>query len=94
MLKLTAANVLFFKLIAGQDSGNNGAALAVKNNDSGAPAASGKATKDYDVLFKILLIGDAGVGKTSLVMQWVDSVFTENYLATIGIDFKYVIVQA
>ncbi|KAL0476558.1 Ras-related protein Rab [Acrasis kona] len=39
-------------------------------------------------LFKILIIGDAGVGKTSLAGQWVDGTYTNNYIATIGVDFK------
>jgi len=42
----------------------------------------------YDYLFKILLIGDASVGKSSLLLRYTDDKFPENYMATIGIDFR------
>lgn len=45
-------------------------------------------TKAYDYLFKLLLIGDSGVGKTSLLFQFADQDFQETFIATIGIDFK------
>ena len=38
--------------------------------------------------FKILLIGSAGVGKTSLVRRFIDNEFTENLSATLGVDYK------
>jgi GTPase SAR1 family protein len=38
--------------------------------------------------FKILIIGDANVGKTSLMNRLVHGVFNNNYSATIGVDFK------
>ena len=43
--------------------------------------------------FKILIIGDPGVGKTSLMDRFVHGVFKMNYTATIGIDFKVAIVN-
>ncbi|EFC37378.1 rab family small GTPase [Naegleria gruberi] len=43
---------------------------------------------EQKVTYKILLLGDAGVGKTSLAIKWVDGSFQENYIATIGVDFK------
>ena len=41
-----------------------------------------------DVLFKILLIGDSGVGKTSVIMRYTKKLFNEDYLNSIGVDFK------
>ena len=41
-----------------------------------------------DVLFKILLIGDSGVGKTSVIMRYTKNLFNEDYLNSIGVDFK------
>jgi small GTP-binding protein len=37
--------------------------------------------------FKILLLGDKGVGKTSIIRRYVKNEFTHRYKATIGVDF-------
>lgn len=46
------------------------------------------AAKDYDHLFKLLIIGDSGVGKSSLLVRFADNHFSGNYITTIGVDFK------
>ncbi|XP_051966247.1 ras-related protein Rab-38 [Xyrauchen texanus] len=38
-------------------------------------------------LYKILVIGDLGVGKTSIIKRYVHQNFSANYRATIGVDF-------
>jgi len=43
---------------------------------------------DYDYLFKLLLIGDSGVGKSCLLFRFADHAYTESYISTIGVDFK------
>lgn len=44
-------------------------------------------------LIKLLLLGDSGVGKSCLLMRFVDDKFTESFMSTIGIDFKIKIVE-
>lgn len=38
-------------------------------------------------LWKVLVVGDIGAGKTALVRRWVHNVFSERYKSTIGVDF-------
>ncbi|KFG56091.1 Rab18/RabC-family small GTPase, partial [Toxoplasma gondii MAS] len=42
----------------------------------------------YDHLLKLLLIGDSGVGKSSILLRFAEDVFNEKQLSTIGVDFK------
>lgn len=38
--------------------------------------------QDYDYLFKLLLIGNSSVGKSSLLLRFSDNIFSERYLPT------------
>ena len=53
--------------------------------------------EDYDIghkyLFRICLLGDAGVGKTSILTRFCDDTFKENYNNTIGVDFRVVTLK-
>ena len=44
---------------------------------------------EYDHLFKVMLVGDYGVGKTSLMRRFIDDVFVEPNTNTIGADFMF-----
>lgn len=44
--------------------------------------------KTYDYLFKLLLIGDSGVGKTCVLFRFSEDQFNSTFISTIGIDFK------
>ena len=42
-----------------------------------------------DYIFKIVLIGDTSVGKSCLLTRFADDQFTDNYVTTIGVDFRF-----
>jgi Ras-related protein Rab-1A len=48
---------------------------------------------NYSTTFKLLVVGDAGVGKTCLITRFVDDVFSSTCKSTIGVDFKATSVE-
>ncbi|MHA1193647.1 MAG: GTP-binding protein [Promethearchaeota archaeon] len=44
-------------------------------------------SEEYDYLFKSIVVGDGGVGKTALTLRFSKDFFTEDYKMTIGVDF-------
>ena len=45
-------------------------------------------SQDYDYLFKLLLIGNSSVGKSSLLLRFSENIYNDAFLPTIGVDFK------
>ncbi|XP_007242628.2 ras-related protein Rab-3C [Astyanax mexicanus] len=43
---------------------------------------------NFDYMFKLLIIGNSSVGKTSLLFRFADDAFTPAFVSTVGIDFK------
>jgi Ras-related protein Rab-1A len=52
-----------------------------------------KLDKNYDILFKVVLIGDSAVGKSTLLSMMVNEIDLERYSPTLGIDYKSKIVD-
>ena len=76
---------------AASSSTAGGAAASASSAAGGAAAAPAKATADpagYDLLYKLLMIGDSGVGKSSLLLRFASDQFDDSYMTTVGLDFK------
>ena len=43
---------------------------------------------EYDYLLKYLIIGNSGVGKSSLLLRYSDNEYLDKHIITIGVDFK------
>ncbi len=43
---------------------------------------------EYEFLFKILLLGDSGVGKSCIILRYIENSFSQNLMNSIGVDFK------
>ena len=46
------------------------------------------ADQNFDYMFKLLVIGNSSVGKTSFLFRYADDSFTSAFVSTVGIDFK------
>ena len=44
--------------------------------------------EDYDFIFKVLLLGNSDVGKSSIILRYVDQTWSDTFVPTIGVDFK------
>ncbi len=61
--------------------------MASASGSSSAAVSAAAAGSRKKVLLKVIILGDSGVGKTSLMNQYVNKKFSNQYKATIGADF-------
>ena len=43
---------------------------------------------EYEFLFKILLLGDSGVGNSCIILRYIENSFSQNLMNSIGVDLK------
>uniref|UniRef100_H9GRZ6 small monomeric GTPase n=1 Tax=Anolis carolinensis TaxID=28377 RepID=H9GRZ6_ANOCA len=60
--------------------------MASANDTRQAPKDA--ADQNFDYMFKLLIIGNSSVGKTSFLFRYADDSFTSAFVSTVGIDFK------
>ncbi|CAJ1053549.1 LOW QUALITY PROTEIN: ras-related protein Rab-3D-like [Xyrichtys novacula] len=56
--------------------------------DHGGQEPRDAADQNFDYMFKLLIIGNSSVGKTSFLFRFADDTFTSAFVSTVGIDFK------
>lgn len=49
--------------------------------------------KQYDVVVKLLLVGDSGVGKTCMIQRFANHNFRKDYHSTIGLIIYFIFVK-
>ncbi|XP_049600163.1 RAB3D, member RAS oncogene family, b [Syngnathus scovelli] len=65
--------------------------MKMASNDSRLqqpPSQKDAADQNFDYMFKLLIIGNSSVGKTSFLFRYADDSFTSAFVSTVGIDFK------
>uniref|UniRef100_A0A3Q2P7Y8 small monomeric GTPase n=1 Tax=Fundulus heteroclitus TaxID=8078 RepID=A0A3Q2P7Y8_FUNHE len=65
--------------------------MAMASNDARLhqpPPQKDAADLNFDYMFKLLIIGNSSVGKTSFLFRYADDSFTPAFVSTVGIDFK------
>ncbi|XP_017123485.1 ras-related protein Rab-32 isoform X2 [Drosophila elegans] len=76
-------------------AGTNRAHMDINRNNgylhNGAIMTSTSDKREH--LYKILVIGELGTGKTSFIKRYVHQFFSQNYRATIGVDFALKVLQ-
>ena len=63
------------------------------NSAGGTLGGGGRQNEQYDLVFKIVLVGDSGVGKTNLLTRFSKNEFNLESRATIGVEFATKTIQ-
>ena len=63
--------------------------MSLENTNSTKAIPRKKKSKQFDYTFKIVMIGDSGVGKSCILLRFADDKFNERFYATIGVDFRF-----
>jgi small GTP-binding protein len=70
-------------------TGQNGSSSGGHSSNSSSSSPTSKAQSSHVMeKFKLIIVGDSGVGKSNLLMRFADDHFEQNSQATIGVDFK------
>lgn len=81
----------------GSDGGSSSSPLDQFSKTAGSSAANSDrrwkykedaADQNFDFMFKLLIIGNSSVGKTSFLFRFSDDTFSSAFVSTVGIDFK------
>ncbi len=75
--KTTKDNNMHFQMSSSGNASNSGQAWQKDAAD-----------QNFDYMFKLLIIGNSSVGKTSFLFRYADDSFTSAFVSTVGIDFK------
>ncbi|XP_063930277.1 ras-related protein Rab-37-like isoform X2 [Zophobas morio] len=83
------------KLCCDEETGRTGKGSVPAEEEHGfySRRESIKNDETYDIFVKVMLLGDSGVGKTCILMQFRDGLFLGgNFISTVGIDFRNKVV--
>lgn len=61
---------------------------AMNANKSNRSNSVGNVESEHENLFKMVIIGDSGVGKSCLLLKYADDTYTKAHLDSIGVEYK------